>query len=67
MTVEPCLVYSKQTNQWRLEDRPPVEPRIPPQFEWSSELEQAAKRYRRLGEDTHLKKRRPEQYRRTDE
>jgi len=67
MTLEPCLVYSNKTNQWRLEDRPPVEPRIPTQFNWSSELDLAAKRYRRLGEDTQLKKRRRAQYRRTDE
>lgn len=67
MTLEPCLVYSTLTGQWRVEDRPPVEPSIPPQFDWSSELERAAKRYRRLGEDTQLKKRRRAQFRRRRE
>lgn len=46
----PCLVVNSR-GEWRVEERPPVPPRIPPQFDWSSELQSAAKFYRRNGED----------------
>lgn len=46
----PCLVVNSR-GEWRVEERPPISPRIPPQFDWSNELQSAAKFYRRHGED----------------
>ena len=31
----PCLVVNSR-GEWRVEERPPIAPRIPPEHEWSS-------------------------------
>ena len=59
---EPCLVVNS-SGEWRVDMRPPIQPRIPPQFDWSSELHGAVKFYRRNGEDTVLNKKRRAHFR----
>ena len=54
--LEPCLVLGTD-GQWRIEERPPIPARIPPQFDWSSELSKAARFYRKNGEDLDRRKR----------